>query len=166
MYIYSKVKIYRLLIFGVLILTGFYGCEEPVQVINTQNIKVKEVMRSDSLKVIDFYKGGLPCADCEGIIQQLWLMRKEVKDTIGVYLLRETFTEAKDKESVINTRGLWSMHHDLLGSDDAMIIELKGDSSTGFEKRFYQLKENSLMILDGRLRKTKKKYFYLFKEPW
>lgn len=149
-------------------MAGLFSCENNTPIIEKKPVQSAEVQLSDSLKIIEFYKSTLPCVDCPGIIQQLWLMRKEISDTSGLYLLREIITDGvQNHEQVINTRGSWYRTNNNLLDQEGKFIELIGDSTSGFESRFYEATKNGVELLGKKGRRLKSKQNYeLKKTPW
>ena len=135
---------------SLLFLTGLISCGEdsPRKLSDFKN--VNDVKLSDTLKVIEFYKGSIPCDNCDEIVQQLWLMEKKSTDSTGLYMLRETFIDKEPhREQIINTRGQWSKDSLTFDKGKMLLLKLYGDSSTGFEERFYSSEPNSIVMLDA-----------------
>ncbi len=130
--------------------------------------EIQELKLSDSLKVIEYYKGIIPCSDCKEILQQLWLMRKELSDSSGIYLLRETYRDGiPNHEQVINTRGVWGKNYRTNEDGQMIIIELAGDSTTGYVQRFYEAGITGIVMLNAKGKRIQSKLNYrLDKLPW
>ena len=135
---------------SLIFLSGLMSCVEniPYKLGDVKN--TKDVKLSDTLKVIEFYKGSIPCDNCDEIIQQLWLMEKKYTDSTGLYMLRETFIDkVPHHEQIINTRGQWTKDSLTFDKGKMLLLKLYGDSSTGFEERFFSAEPNSIVMLDA-----------------
>ncbi|MBO9583815.1 MAG: copper resistance protein NlpE N-terminal domain-containing protein [Flavobacterium sp.] len=129
-----KTKILTLALFS-LVLTG---CESKKTQNEEKNTQETEVMSEDnsknSLNWSGVYKGVIPCADCEGIEEEITLTDD------GNFTKKSTYL-GKEKENIFTDTGVFTW--DKTGS---IITTITKDKSSTIS---YQVGENKLIQLDN-----------------
>lgn len=91
------------------------------------------------------YVGKLPCADCEGIEEELILTRKDVNSSEGTYILKDTYL-GKDA-APIETTGKWTTDRGSASDPNAVVYVLNYDKPDEISY-FLRVDENIVRMLD------------------
>lgn len=91
------------------------------------------------------YVGKLPCADCEGIEEELILTRKDVNSSEGTYTLKDTYL-GKDA-APIETTGMWTTDRGSASNPDAVVYVLNYDKPDEVSY-FLRVDDTTLRMLD------------------
>lgn len=90
------------------------------------------------------FEGKLPCADCEGIREELTLTKTSVDKTSGIYFLKDTYLGKSTKP--FETEGKWTSVKGSAGNPDATVYQLTDPAG---EVSYYLLvDEKTLKQLD------------------
>lgn len=92
------------------------------------------------------YSGKLPCADCEGIEEELTLTQSSPGAAEGTYTMKDTYL-GKDVEPFV-TKGIWTTDRGSAADENAVVVVLNYDKP-GEISYFLRVGDNSLKMLDN-----------------
>lgn len=92
------------------------------------------------------YLGKLPCADCEGIEEELTLTQSSPGAAEGTYTMKDTYL-GKDVEPFV-TKGVWTTDRGSATDENAVVVVLNYDKP-GEISYFLRVGDNSLKMLDN-----------------
>lgn len=90
------------------------------------------------------YAGKLPCADCEGIEEELTLTKNSANATTGTFILKDTYL-GKSIEPISST-GKFEIQTGTPNDPDAKVLALNPDNQD--EVSYFLMADNTLKMLD------------------
>lgn len=124
-----------------LLSTAFIACQHSGKSTGMADSTANSDMNVDTAAWAT-YSGTLPCADCEGIVTELSLERKQDHH----FNLKETYL---GKNLTFPSEGIYNIVHGSPADPGATVIQLNPDKDRNLQRFFQQIDNRELKLLDA-----------------